>query len=185
MFCDNCGSQLNENAQFCNACGKRLAAVPMERRMAGVGDGRVNRHLKTVASLWMVYGILRFMEMVWIFVIGRAFLPPLIRDITARIDGFPSSFPLDRLISGGLTFAGFWVGMFSILEVVAAWGLFERRQWGRVSALVLGFLALLRFPFGTGLGIYTLWVLLPARSGQEYDQLASARGALTSSPAVR
>jgi hypothetical protein len=185
MFCDGCGCQLNENAQFCSACGKPLAAPPMTRPMHPLGDGRVNRHLKTVASLWMTYGILRFMEMAWILVIGRAFLPPLIRDIASSVEGFPSGFPLDRLISGGLAFAGFWVGMFAVLEVVVAWGLFERRQWARVLALVLGFLALLRFPFGTALGIYTLWVLLPASSGQEYDQLASARAPFTSSPAAQ
>jgi hypothetical protein len=184
MFCDNCGCQLNDNSQFCTACGKSLAAS-VTRRASPRGDGRVNRHLKTVASLWMVYGIFRFMEMAWIFVIGRGFLPPLIRDIASNVDGFPSGFPLDRLISGGLTFAGFWVGTFAVLEIVTAWGLFERRQWARVMVLVLGFLALLRFPFGTALGIYTLWVLLPASSGQEYDQLASSRGALASSPVAR
>jgi hypothetical protein len=183
MFCDNCGCQLNDSAQFCTACGKSLAGLPMTRQASPLGDGRVNRHLKTVASLWMVYGILRFMEMAWIFVIGRAFLPPLIRDIASNVDGFPTGFPLDRLVSGGLTFVGFWVGAFAVLEVVVAWGLFERRQWARVLALVLGFLALLRFPFGTALAIYTLWVLLPSSSGREYDQLAGARVALTSSPA--
>ena len=38
----------------------------------------------------------------------------------------------------------------------------------------LGFLALLRPPFGTALGIYTLWVLLPQQSAQEYEQLSSS-----------
>lgn len=185
MFCDGCGCRLNDNAQFCTRCGKSLPALPVARQASVLGDGRVNRHLKTVASLWMVYGILRLMEMFWILVIGRAFLPPLIRDITSSVDGFPSGFPLERLISGGLAIAGFWVGIFAVLEIVLAWGLFERRTWARILALVIGFLALLRFPFGTALGIYTLWVLLPASSGQEYDQLAVARRSLASSPAVR
>jgi hypothetical protein len=33
-------------------------------------------------------------------------------------------------------------------------------------------LALLKFPFGTALGIYTLWVLAPSTSGMEYDAIA-------------
>jgi len=45
--------------------------------------------------------------------------------------------------------------------LVLAWGLFEREPWARFLGLALGFLALLRFPLGTALGIYTLWVLLP------------------------
>ena len=44
--------------------------------------------------------------------------------------------------------------------------------WARVLGLVLGFLALLRPPFGTALGIYTLWGLLPDHSGQEYERLS-------------
>lgn len=185
MFCDGCGCQLNDNSQFCTACGKQLAAPPVTRRASPLGDDRVSRHLKTVASLWMIYGIVRFLEMAWIFVIGRTFLPPLIQEIASNVDGFPSNFPLARIISGGLAFAGFWVGMFAVLEIVVAWGLFERRPWARILGLVLAFLALLRFPFGTALGIYTLWALLPAGSAQEYDRLASARSAFTSSPAAR
>jgi hypothetical protein len=35
-------------------------------------------------------------------------------------------------------------------------------------ALVLGFVNLIHIPFGTALGIYTLWVLLPAQSEREF-----------------
>jgi hypothetical protein len=40
---------------------------------------------------------------------------------------------------------------------------------------VLGILVVLRFPFGTALGIYTLWVLAPEESAREYDQLINSR----------
>ena len=40
---------------------------------------------------------------------------------------------------------------------------------------VLGFLALLSIPFGTAIGIYTIWVLLPAESESELSQLAHTR----------
>lgn len=36
--------------------------------------------------------------------------------------------------------------------------------------IVLAFLALFNIPFGTALGIYTLWVLLPAESDEEYRE---------------
>src|SRR5439155_1439776 len=57
-----------------------------------------------------------------------------------------------------------------------AWGLFERQSWARILGLVLGILALLRFPLGTALGIYTLWVLAPEPSAREYDQLSHPGG---------
>jgi hypothetical protein len=31
---------------------------------------------------------------------------------------------------------------------------------------------LVKIPFGTALGIYTLWVLAPMASGMEYDAIA-------------
>jgi hypothetical protein len=43
-----------------------------------------------------------------------------------------------------------------------------------VVAIVFGCIALIHFPFGTALGIYTLWVLLPAESEQEYRRSARA-----------
>ena len=48
---------------------------------------------------------------------------------------------------------------------LAGWGLKERRAWARTLSIVLACFALLLFmPLGTLLGIYTLWVLLPAQS---------------------
>lgn len=42
-------------------------------------------------------------------------------------------------------------------------------------ALVMGFLMLLDFPFGTALAVYTLWVLLPAEAGGEYQRISAGR----------
>jgi hypothetical protein len=39
-------------------------------------------------------------------------------------------------------------------------------------AIIAAILALIKFPFGTALGIYTLWVLAPGASGLEYDAIA-------------
>ena len=43
-----------------------------------------------------------------------------------------------------------------------------------IIAIVLGFIALLHPPLATALGIYTLWVLLPADAEREYSQMAEA-----------
>jgi hypothetical protein len=57
------------------------------------------------------------------------------------------------------------------LALIAAWGLHERTQWGRVVAIVAAILNLLKFPFGTALGIWTLVVLLGYRNATLYDEL--------------
>jgi hypothetical protein len=58
--------------------------------------------------------------------------------------------------------------------LLAGWGLIERQPWARLLTLILGFLALLDPPFGTALGVYTLWVLLPAEAEEEYRHTARA-----------
>jgi len=87
---------------------------------------------------------------------------------------------LDGFLSRGVFSAGVVLAMFGVLHLVLAWGLFERESWARMLGLVMGFLALLRFPLGTALGIYTLWVLLPEESGTEYDRLVQGGGQMNS-----
>jgi hypothetical protein len=60
-------------------------------------------------------------------------------------------------------------------RAVTGYGLLKVRSWGRVMALVMGFLMLLDFPFGTALAVYTLWVLLPTEAGEEYQRISASR----------
>ena len=59
----------------------------------------------------------------------------------------------------------------SLLAFVAGWGLMERAPWGRIVAIVAAFLNILKFPFGTALGIWTLVVLLGYRNTKLYEEL--------------
>jgi hypothetical protein len=71
---------------------------------------------------------------------------------------------------GGGVAAGLTAAVFTALAVIARlWGvahvvvgvpLRRRKPWARLSALMLGSIDLLLLPYGTALGIYTLWVLL-------------------------
>jgi uncharacterized membrane protein (DUF2068 family) len=64
------------------------------------------------------------------------------------------------------------------LGFIAGWGLLQHESWARILALVLGFISLFtNIPFGTALGIYTMWVLLSSDSEREYEALAAARAA--------
>ena len=61
-----------------------------------------------------------------------------------------------------------------IAGLLAGWGLIERQPWAQDPGHRDGILALFHFGLGTVLGIYTLWVLLPAESAQEYQRTARA-----------
>jgi hypothetical protein len=57
------------------------------------------------------------------------------------------------------------------LAFAAGWGLMERAAWGRILAIVAAILSLIKFPFGTALGIWTLVMLLGFRNTTLYEQL--------------
>ena len=73
-----------------------------------------------------------------------------------------------------LTFIGWLILAKAAAGFIAGWGLLQRQEWARIVALVVGFVALLNVPIGTALGVYTLWVLLPSQSDDEYKALAQA-----------
>jgi zinc-ribbon domain len=175
MFCDKCGTQLSPGAQFCSSCGKSVGLAPAGAAMpvaasATVGrpanDTRVQRHIQLLATLWLVNGILRFAEVGSIFIAGQ-----ILPFLTGWGIGSHGNWPFNFL-PFGLYSIGAFLAFFGVAYLLLAWGLFQREPWARVLGLVLGFLALLRPPFGTALGIYTLWVLLPEHSGQEYERLS-------------
>ena len=58
------------------------------------------------------------------------------------------------------------------LAFLVGYSLLTRRPWGRVVGIIVAILSLIKFPFGTALGIYTLWVLAPGLSGMEYEAIA-------------
>jgi hypothetical protein len=70
-----------------------------------------------------------------------------------------------------LRFAWVFLVLRTGLALVAGWGLLERAPWGRVVAIVAAILSLLRFPFGTAIGIWTLVMLLGYKNSTLYDQL--------------
>jgi hypothetical protein len=205
MYCDGCGNQLTSGGQFCTQCGKPIvpsgvaaAATAQAAGQAsgptgaygkpagaygartGAADGRVRGNIHRLATLWMISGILRLAGIGWMMVFGRMFFPQM------RGWGGPVVWPFggrwggEMLFQGGLFSLGIILGIFGVLHLLLAWGLFERERWARMLGLVLGFLALVRFPLGTALGIYTLWVLLPEASGAEYEQLARGEGRMNS-----
>jgi hypothetical protein len=127
----------------------------------------------------MINGILRLAGIGWLMLFGRMFIPA-IRGWAGPGGGPFFGWNLDSVLWRGLFSAWIVLAVFGVLYLVLAWALFERQPWARSLGLVLGFLALLRFPLGTALGIYTLWVLLPDHSGREYERLAQSGGQIYS-----
>ncbi len=156
MFCHVCGARLEPSARFCPSCGQSVSGAPPIS-----APSRIARHVRALGIWWLAlsaFHLLPGLALLSVFGHGPHFWWP----------GPPEFvFPFVRIFSI-LFIAG------GILGIVAGWGLLDRQPWARTLALILGFLNLIHFPFGTALGIYTLWVLLPAESEQEYRTIARA-----------
>jgi len=155
MYCDRCGKPLTGSETFCASCGKAIHPAPPPRP----ATGRIEGHVRMLGIFWLAYSTLRLLGG-WLF---AAFF--------ARWGGFWTP-QLPFFIPGLLRAIGIMLMAGGVLGILAGWGLLERQPWARILAIVLGFLVLLNFGIGTVLGIYTLWVLLPAQSAQEYQRTA-------------
>ena len=57
--------------------------------------------------------------------------------------------------------------------IIGGAGIFKYRQWARITLLVVGFINLLIVPFGTILGIYTIWVLMNIEVKDMFEKRAA------------
>ena len=119
------------------------------------------RHLSALAILWIVISAFRLFGAGGVMFAGR-----MVRHAVMG-DPFASRF-IPALFPSIATF----LLLGAIVGFVCGWGLLQKQAWARTLGLVLAALSLLDPPFGTALGIYTLWVLLPGDSEQEYRSLA-------------
>jgi hypothetical protein len=49
--------------------------------------------------------------------------------------------------------------LFTLPSLIAGYGLLKQKSWARTAAIVAGILACPGFPYGTALGVYTLWFM--------------------------
>jgi Na+-driven multidrug efflux pump len=52
----------------------------------------------------------------------------------------------------------------SLPGIIGGIGLLKYQGWARIVVLILSFIELLKFPVGTAIGIYSIWVLLDKRT---------------------
>ena len=163
MFCDQCGAELQVNQGFCSSCGKEVKGAIS---FAAPRPGRVGAHLRLLGILWLALSAFEAVGGVVAIILSNSLFSPL------GPHGMPPF--LHPLIAG--------VGILSIIKAaggfLTGWGLLNRQPWARMLAIILGVVSLFfHIPFGTALGIYTLWVLLPAHAEEEYERYQATSAA--------
>ena len=167
MFCDGCGSEVQAGQGFCSRCGKQIVG-PVS--FSQPRPGRVQEHVRLLGLLWLGFSAFNTMAGLVLYVLANT--------LFARLNGLgepgsPTAF-LKPLLS---VVAIIWLAK-AACGFLAGWGLLQREHWARVLVLVIAFVSLFtNIPFGTAIGVYTMWVLLPAQSEQEYEALVSVPAA--------
>jgi hypothetical protein len=171
MVCPSCGNPVE--GTFCSRCGVQVQPAPpvysAPPPMAYLP--RVQQHLQTLSILWYVFGVYRAAT----GLIGAMFLFGMSRPGFLGNFGAPGDFPFGTHAAWMSGLAGFVAVIslvFAALSFTVGFALMNRKPWGRTLAIVVAILELIKIPFGTALGIYTLWVLAPSASGAEYDATA-------------
>lgn len=154
MFCASCGMKLDDSAAFCSRCGKAIGTTPLMPR-----QGRIAGHIRLLGILWIALSAFRL-------------IPGLVLFLLFRSPDFPPDVP--QFVHTLLPMLGLIFLFGGAIGSVVGWGLLTRQPWARMLAIIFGGVNLMDLPFGTTLGIYTLWVLLPAESEQEYRNTARA-----------
>jgi hypothetical protein len=169
MYCSGCGQALNPGEAFCSKCGRPIA--PAAPPVPGL-QFEVERYaskIKTLSVFWFIYAALGFILGVAGLTFAKAFFSG---GFGPWMNGPWQHGPVPFFL-GGPILGLIWTFLVlrSVLALAAGWGLMEHAPWGRMVAIVAAILSLIKFPFGTALGIATLVILLGYRNSTLYDHL--------------
>jgi hypothetical protein len=164
MFCDGCGSAVQAGQGFCSRCGKQIVgSVSVMQPL----PGRVQGHVHLLGIMWLAISAFN--------AVGGVVLYILANTLFAHVHQLGAPEAATSFLRPLLSVVAILVLVKAAAGFIAGWGLLQRESWARVVALVLAFISLFNIPFGTAIGVYTMWVLLPGQSQQEYDALVAAR----------
>jgi len=121
----------------------------------------MEKHITLVGILNIVYESLGIIGSFVLFAIAigfRYFFEFISRFDHHGMDEVPPE--LMDIIPFILTVIGIFILVFSIIGIIGAVGVIKRKEWGRITLLVISFFNLIHIPLGTILSVYNIWVLL-------------------------
>ena len=170
MFCSGCGQSLAPGQAFCSQCGRPVGVpVPPVPGLEFQLDSYAGK-VKLLSIFWFIYAGLNLVLGFAGLAIMRAFFSG---QFAPWMHGPWAHGPMPPEFLGSALIPLVWA--FLILRVglalLAAWGLLAHTRWGRILAIIVAILSILKFPFGTAMAIWTLIVLLGYRNARLYEQL--------------
>jgi hypothetical protein len=165
MFCSGCGQPLQAGQPVCAQCGRPVPPagppIPGFEFQVESYSGKV----RVLGILWLAYAGLSLVLGIAAMSFAKAFFSGAFGPWSH------GQMPPNWIFPMALHFAWLALALRAVLCAIAGWGLLEHAQWGKVMAIVAAILSLIKFPFGTALGIATLVILLGYRNSALYERL--------------
>ncbi|MCP5107237.1 MAG: PspC domain-containing protein [bacterium] len=138
----------SQPADTSQAAGTAGASQPPPATVAPVKQGPdMGEHVRILGILYIVLSALGLVA---------AFIAFVAITGGGLISGDDTAITVTSIV--GISVAGILL-LFSAPGIIGGMGLLKRQSWARILVLVLGILNLLNVPFGTALGIYSIWTL--------------------------
>lgn len=123
----------------------------------------MQKHIEVLGWLYIAYYCVFLLVGIVAFVLlfGIAAGIAIVPDIEPEVSAILSVIGL---------IAGFFYLLLAAPGIIGGVGLLKKQNWARILVIILSFLNLVAFPFGTALGIYALWVLLKEETAQLFNR---------------
>lgn len=146
----------------CGSCVSWRASEPGQSNWKG---DEMEQHVTILGVLHIAWGALGIIAALVIFiaVVGGG-----------AISGDPEAMAVTSLVG---TIVSLSIALPCIPGLLGGFGIFGYRQWARIALLVAGFINLVFIPFGTIVGIYTIWVLMHGDVKRMFEERAAREAA--------
>lgn len=154
MHCSKCGLKFDGEEAICPRCGQPAGAPIPPLTPDPLQHAMSDRAIRMLARFWFLFAVLSFaLGAVGLFMV-----------MTGQTTAAGPWEPWPHPPIWNWTFIGQAAWMIVIIRVVlslaAGWGLSHRSDWALPVAVSAAIFAVLQFPIGAVLGLYTLIVLL-------------------------
>jgi len=169
MYCSKCGHSMIETQAFCPSCGKATGKSLLGETAERVTQQHFDHAVHRLSHFWFGFAALNAA----LGLVGLIMLSMGVTRISGPWEPWPHPPGWEWTAGAGVV----WTLVLSriVVSILAGWGLKEHTEWGRPVALLAAAVALLQFPIGVALGIYTFGVLIGKQHASLYEHWAGAK----------
>ena len=112
-------------------------------------ESRMDKHITVVGVLQIAFGILGLIGAIIVSIVFNF------------VDNFVEGDEVAIMVLGGVkVILSLFLAFFSIIKIIGGIGVLNYKNWARYVVIVLAVFSCFNIPFGTLVGVYSLWALL-------------------------